>query len=455
MPKIYVLIAEVFSLPETVDNNAIVETMTAGLQLALAQYPILAGTVEMDEVSGRMWVTKNRDTATSLHIKHMLEEGTFPSYKELERKNFPANLVNANKLLPRSVTEKQLFSPLGDNNEDGIAVAAFQLNFIRGGLIIGAAIHHSVTDGPGFDGFLVTWAENSAALAAGGHSIPPKQQSNLYGSLIDVEKPTPQQMAELKISHQVAKDAGGPMPPPPDGYKMPSLSPQMWHFPKHKLGELKGKASSKDGSSDWISTFDSIMALLWSSITRARLDLLRPDLDSKAVLIHAVDTRKVWDPPPPDRFLSVGSVPARSEPLSIRDIVNPENLPRIAGLVRSATKAQTPQHLMGLLQWIAGHEDRRWLQLNVNSFLGMDLVASSWQGMTAYKTHDFGFGLPSALRWPSPAFDGFVFVYPDRSASKSSAWDEGIEVCICLEAGCQERLMRDEVLLAYAQPRGL
>lgn len=74
----------------------------------------------------------------------------------LNVKQFPASSLTGSQLLPDFVTAKQLHSPLGDNNEEGIAVAAFQLNFIRGGLIIGLAIHHSVSDGPGCDGFLTT-----------------------------------------------------------------------------------------------------------------------------------------------------------------------------------------------------------------------------------------------------------------------------------------------------------
>ena len=115
----------------------------------------------------------------------------------------------------------------------------------------------------------------------------------------------------------------------------------------------------------------------------------------------------------------------------------------------------TSGHLNCLLQWIEGQEDKRWLKISVTSFLGMDLGASSWQGMTAYEKHDFGFGLPKALRWPSPPFEGFVFLYPSRAGAAGGAEDEGIEVCVCLEESCQNRLMEDQLLLEYAEVRGL
>ncbi|KAH6663124.1 hypothetical protein B0J14DRAFT_707313 [Halenospora varia] len=109
MPKVYVLIAEFFALPDT-DNEAIIESMTARLD-------------------GRMWVSKSRDSTVSLNIKHMHED-ELPSYDELSRNDFPANLLAGYELLPESVTSKQLHSPLGDNSDGGIALAAFQLNFI-------------------------------------------------------------------------------------------------------------------------------------------------------------------------------------------------------------------------------------------------------------------------------------------------------------------------------------
>ncbi|RFU27314.1 hypothetical protein B7463_g9034, partial [Scytalidium lignicola] len=455
MPKIYVLIAEVYALPEDANAETIVKNMTTGLEVALSQFPILTGILEVDATNGQMWVAKQRSSTLSLHVKYMLCEDEFPSYEELEKKEFPATLIAGNRLLPESVTAKQLHSPLGDNNDEGIAMAKFQLNFIRGGLIIGVAVHHALSDGPGCDGFLTAWAQNSAAAANGTPFLRDQQQFDIHRSSLDVEKPNPERMAEIRHAFPVIKDAGGPMPLPPADFKIPSFVPQMWHFSKTKAEMLKVQASSSGGEGSWISTYDAIIALLWSSVTHAKLALLNPDLESKALLVHAVNTRKIWNPPLPQNFLGVASAPARCEPLLIKDIIATENLPKLAASVRASIKAMTPQYLTGLLERVAGHEDQRWLEISVNSFLGMDFGASSWQGMTTYEKHDFGFGLPKALRWPSPAFDGFVFVYPSRAATKDAAADEGIEACVCLEESCQQRLMKDEVLLAYAQPRGL
>jgi hypothetical protein len=90
MPKIYVLVSEVFALPELVDtqaNEAITENLKAGLEFAISRFPILAGHLEMDAVSGRMWVSTTAETKVHLHVKHMLGEEDFPSYSELACKD--------------------------------------------------------------------------------------------------------------------------------------------------------------------------------------------------------------------------------------------------------------------------------------------------------------------------------------------------------------------------------
>jgi hypothetical protein len=87
MPKIYVLVAEVFSLPEGADTKAIAESMTVGLESTLSQFPILTGVLKMDADDGRMRVAKKRESTLSMYVKYMLRDNEFPSYKELEERD--------------------------------------------------------------------------------------------------------------------------------------------------------------------------------------------------------------------------------------------------------------------------------------------------------------------------------------------------------------------------------
>lgn len=87
MPKIYVLIAEVFELPSDVDTVAVTQNMQAGLEFALSQFPVLTGALEMDSDTGQMFLVRKRSSTLSLHIKHFPGEGVFPSYQELAQKD--------------------------------------------------------------------------------------------------------------------------------------------------------------------------------------------------------------------------------------------------------------------------------------------------------------------------------------------------------------------------------
>lgn len=86
MPKIYVLIAEVFALPKGANKDAIITSLTKGLEFALSQFPLLVGALEMDEASGQMWVSKKKASTLSLHVKYMLSTDQFPSYDDLAKK---------------------------------------------------------------------------------------------------------------------------------------------------------------------------------------------------------------------------------------------------------------------------------------------------------------------------------------------------------------------------------
>ncbi|OTA36240.1 hypothetical protein BTJ68_05434 [Hortaea werneckii EXF-2000] len=448
MPKIYVQIAAVFELKDEGETKKakIVANLVKGLEFTLAQYPIMAGGLKMDPETGRMWVAEKQDSSVGLYVNARQT----PTYQELNQKDFPAAMLKGHDILPKSVTEKQLFSPLGDNADEDLSISAFQLNFIPGGVILASAIHHNCSDGPGCDGFLTTWAENAAAASKGEGFKPIDKaaldRSRLSAAQIPDQKRWQELNEKLGLEYPILKDAGGPPPAPPADFKMPELDIVMWHFAKSKVDQLKATANhSVDGAEGlWVSTYDAIMASMWKAITKAKIELLQPNLDQKSS----------WLTPSTPDSNSTLHYQSASWPTKIGDLVAAP-IPEVARKVRDSINSITPQYVRELPEWIAGLKDKRWISINMKSFLGMDLAGTSWQAMQCYQKHDFGFGLTKAIRFPCPAFEGYCFIYPSRAAVKEGADDEGFEVCVCLEKGCQQRLMKDEELLAYAQPRGI
>lgn len=241
-------------------------------------------------------------------------------------------------------------------------------------------------------------------------------------------------------------------PAPPADFKMPPLSQTMFHFSTTGLAALKA-ATAQPTPDSWVSTYDSIMAVLWRSMTRARLPLLRPDPSSPSHLLHAVGIRKSVSPPLPPHYLGNALLLPKPD-LPIATLTAPDTLPLVAATVRaSITEYSDPQMVRDTCDWIAGTENKAWVSILVNGFLGVDVCGTSWGTMTAYRTGDFGFGLPRALRRPKPTVDGYIFMYPRRP--KEGDEEEGMEVCVCLESGCMERLLGDGELARFARPRGL
>lgn len=445
MPKIYVQIAEVFELSDDsqTHKDKILSNTMKGLEFTLSQFPILTGNFRIDDKDGRMWVTRKRDSGVDLYINE-LEEIT---YNELLDDHFPAASLAG--ILPKSVTEKQLFSPLGHNADEGIFMATFQISFIPGGLILAVAMHHSCSDGPGCDGFLTTWAQSSMAVANGTPFRPIDKTASDRSRLSAPSKPDPARWKEINDSlektHPVFFDAGAPPPVAPPDFVMPELSITMWRFSQNTTEKLKTEANTsliQEGS--FVSTYNVVMATLWKHITKSKIPLLNPSLDQEVVLCHAVNTRNKLDPPLSQDYLGNAVAMPRTHPITIFSLMSSSIL-ELALKVRESINTITPAYLSTFPLWISGLPDRRNISYRLHAFLGMDLAATSWQSMRSYTDHDFGFGLPKAVRFPRPEFEGYVFVYP------RSGEGEGTEVCVCLEKGCMERLKGDEEFGKWAQ----
>ncbi|KAJ4287822.1 hypothetical protein N0V90_012526 [Kalmusia sp. IMI 367209] len=459
MPKIYGLVVEIFKLPETItveQQEGIVENIRSGLERTLEQYPIMVGDLEWDPASGEVGVRKNRDSALGLEVRYLDGEGeefpTFNSWKRGIRKVFP------------DFTSGLLAA-------ENVPAATFQLTFFRGGCTIGWAVHHQLSDGACFEQFMTLWADNSRAAAQGTafpptqfefsksgsitHSLPiipykPIEKTlDIKGSPLEAERPSPARWEQIKDSFPELTEE--PAAPLPEGFVFPEVVSTMWHFPKKKVEQLKAETMAQVGEGKWISTYDAIMALMWQSVTRARLDFLKPDHNAHSVLGHMVDIRKKIGFS--GRFIGITSLPPQCGPLTIKELVDPANHAKVASTVRSSINSLTPEYMADFNQYVAQSSDKRRFRFDHQWFFGPDLGATSWLHYQSYKQHDFGFGLPRAIRWPRPLVE-YVYIFPTRRGVEGADADEGIEVCVALEAGCAKRMLNDPMLKWYANPRG-
>jgi hypothetical protein len=100
----------------------------------------------------------------------------------------------------------------------------------------------------------------------------------------------------------------------------------------------------------WISTYDAIMTILWKTITGSKLELLHPDIGQEAILVHAVNTRKVLDSPLLEKFMGNAVALPRTEPIKVSEL---------AQRVRNSIKTITPQYVAELAGWISKLGDKQ------------------------------------------------------------------------------------------------
>lgn len=93
VPKIYVLIAEIFQLPESTSETEIIDNLARGLSSALNQFPILAGSLQIDETNGRLCVTKSKASTVAFCVNSMDDTNDdFPSFDYLDERDFLIHL---------------------------------------------------------------------------------------------------------------------------------------------------------------------------------------------------------------------------------------------------------------------------------------------------------------------------------------------------------------------------
>ncbi|KAL4917432.1 transferase family-domain-containing protein [Aspergillus aurantiobrunneus] len=140
-------------------EDTICSVLKQSLANVLDNMYFLAGKIRVaDKTPGTVELSVSEDDAVLFNVHTMRgdEEDHFLDLDELARDHFPPSRLDPAVLLPGSV-----FSwPVA-------ACMAVQVNFIRGGLILAANIHHSVVDGSGIGVVLKYWARQAAAISQG------------------------------------------------------------------------------------------------------------------------------------------------------------------------------------------------------------------------------------------------------------------------------------------------
>ncbi|KAL4649600.1 hypothetical protein ACB092_01G025800 [Castanea dentata] len=140
-------------------------------------------------------------------------------------------------------------------NYDGhtMPLLSIQVTELKDGIFIGCSMNHCIGDGTSYWHFLNTWSE---IFQAQGNNISITRPPIHRRWFPDGVSP----IINLPFSHQDEFISRG---------EAPKLRERMFHFSSESIAKLKAKANAESNTNK-ISSFQSLSALVWRCITRAR-----------------------------------------------------------------------------------------------------------------------------------------------------------------------------------------
>lgn len=431
-----------FTLDDAAKPQA-VEIMKEGLARTLGQAKHLCGTIEKDASGGHSYV-KKKDSAVRLFVQWLdapEDAGKYPSIQDIEKANFSALPLGDLKLWsvdPMTYGEKPEAHP-----DASPAVAAFKINFVRGGLVFNMHHHHYSNDVMGWAGYTRQLAENCYA-AFHKTAFPAWDPKNQDLSLFTKTEPPEDQKVD-----------GPPAPDRHPGH-IQGVS-LLFHLPKSKAAELKKLATPTDGS--WISTYDAFSAFIWRTITRVRAPIFNPEPSSKLFWAEAIDMRRrCHNPKVSSRvrgnvmFAAVSTTAPVEQP-TVAEVISEWPLPKVARYVRQMTDSVTQESLDKTLDMVATVRDKTSLNIRIDSLPPMSVLQTDHRD-ASMASADFGFSKPITYRHLTDRItEGVIIIYPPRNDEPES--DEGPEMSFFYEKRLAQTLIEDPEWNRYFEFRGV
>ncbi|KAK0648638.1 hypothetical protein B0T16DRAFT_506981 [Cercophora newfieldiana] len=460
-PKIYFRAAFGFEMGKKSDLYRAIEHLAHGFRRALDCFPFLGGQV-IHPKSGtdkRIRLVYSRDPANSSLMRFPDEvfdikvhkaggkDDYHWTYDHLQRAGVPAGAINKDILS---------LSPTHPTSGDSYHPVTLRVNFIPGGLILVFAFHHSITDGPSYDAFYRCMFDPSRHFDEQSFNASLRYRSNLI-RLFPGSHP-------VDVRSFPGYDFDCPLPPQPEApISFPTCS-QIFKISAVQVIYLKNTAceylKSRYGDSAFVSSTDTLCALVWVFVTRARLmtDDLR--LHNTTRFATAVDIRDRMVPILRDKNY-IGNMYLRTmtdKNVTVKDLINPKRDPQpatrrdiaeAAWLVRKAIQAfDDPAHIarhLSLLSNVLSGDDPDLLAKASDAALDTQRT-----GLDASVWADFGlgidFGIPGAVRgkpdWMRKTYsagnNGSLNILPRQGGTKGDAdW----EILLSLRRDVMDRIL--------------
>ncbi|KAK7283284.1 hypothetical protein RIF29_12704 [Crotalaria pallida] len=302
-------------------------------------------------------------------------------------------------------------------NHDGhtMPLLSIQVTKLLDGVFIGCSMNHSIADGTSYWNFFNMWSEIFQSQGQGYDQVAPISRQPIHDRWLPESSP----LINLPFKHHDEFISR---------FEAPKLRERMFHFTAESIAKLKAKAN-KESNTTQISSFQSLSAFVWRSITRAR----NVPHGQATSCILTINNRTRMQPPMAQDYFG--------------------NL--IQSVIAKTTVGELLEHDLGWAAWkvhlavanhnhtVVQHSFNEWLQSPVvyqtaRNFDPYNVLISSSPRFNMYG-NEFGMGKAVAVRSGyANKFNGKVTSYPGHEGGGS------IDLELCLSPDIMSMLESDE-----------
>lgn len=430
---IYTQLCFCYAAPYGYEQAQIVERLVLGLSTLTEAIPWLAGQVV--EQNGGFSVVPFQDLP-QLTVKDLTLESSVPTLRQLENAKFPFSMLDEKLFCPRST----LSDGPGEDEKQPYLVLLLQVSFIKGGIILAILACHSVMDIVGQVQIIRLFSQACHGTPFSDETIADctLDRENLIPLLDTNEKDEKFNAAPARAAPAIS------LPTPTVPITLPQYEWAYFRFDASALGELKDLITTTlPEPTSFVSTDDSICALLWQCLAHVRLARLHPA--TPLHFLRQVDVRKYMGIP--DTYLGgmvtsvttsftlgeVASTSLGALASSLRALLDP---PSLVHSVRVAATEATTQP--GQRQ-TTGSSSKKKDRENT-------ITMSSWSKASCNDVNfNLGLGVPMAVRRPMfTPIEGVVYLLPKGKDGETLAG-------LCLREGDMGGLRKNKEFCRWVE----
>ncbi|KAJ6021097.1 hypothetical protein N7540_006601 [Penicillium herquei] len=414
----------IYKVSSISDLDQLIISINEGVQNATRQMPFMAGMIKYNE-KGKPYILTPPGAQVKCHVQ-CFENTEHKSFSKLASDSFSPVDLDSTKLLPEL--------PVGEK-----PVCAIQLNTIEGGLILAFTMAHTAGDWESMRVFLSLICQGSKAYQQG-HSMPtytPDLNRSAYNG---------QNKAGISKHDLVKKVTGFYLMEP--GSFIPKTPPPfrtaIYKISQSALTDLKAQCTPIDV--EYISSYDSMTALFWVALTRARIQLYPGKIESQSRVGHPIDLRS-RDPDnlSSARYFGNAVFPTLAD-LDAQSLLADDGLSIASSSIRKSINEINMDYIKDRTALVASLGPTDVLGYHVD-FHDMDVMMNTWFSGNA---QDFVIGnnlAPTTFRTQRPITGACFLVLPNVGGAESN----DREVFIQLEEREYEIMRLDEQFSRFFQ----